>query len=33
MDAAFADLKGMSGRIVELWNKRDFQGIKSLFNQ
>lgn len=32
MDAAFQDLCGLAPRIVELWNSRDFEGIKSLFS-
>lgn len=27
-----ADLVGMKDKIAELWNKRDFEGIKNLFN-
>ena len=27
-----ADFVGMKDKIAELWNKRDFEGIKNLFN-
>ena len=32
IDAAQADLNGMGDKIVDLWNKRDFDGIKALFS-
>ena len=32
MEAAFADLCGLASRITELWNNRDFDGIKALFS-
>lgn len=32
LDAAFADLCGMAPRICELWNERNFDGIKALFS-
>lgn len=32
MDAAFNDLCGSASHIVDLWNKRDFDGIKGLFS-
>lgn len=32
IDAAQADLNGMAPMIADLWNKRDFDGIKALFS-
>lgn len=32
IDAAQADLNGMGAMIADLWNKRDFDGIKALFS-
>jgi hypothetical protein len=32
MDAAFADLCGLAPRICQLWNERNFDGIKELFS-
>ena len=32
MDAAFQDLCGLAPRICDLWNQRDFDGIKALFS-
>ena len=32
LDAAFADLCGMGPHICELWNKRNFDEIKTLFS-
>ena len=32
IDQAQADLNGMASMIAELWNKRDFDGIKALFS-
>lgn len=32
IDAAQADLNGMATKIADLWNKRDFDGIKALFS-
>lgn len=31
IDAAQADMNGMAEKIADLWNKRDFDGIKALF--
>ena len=32
LDAAFNDLCGLAPRIVQLWNERNFDGIKELFS-
>lgn len=32
MDAAFADVCGMASHICQLWNERNFDGIKALFS-
>ncbi len=31
LEAIHADLVGMKDKIADLWNKRDFDGIKALF--
>lgn len=32
INAAQADMNGMASTIADLWNKRDFDGIKALFS-